>query len=53
MIEARTRREILFNGDVSFERGGQRATSNWARFTGADQLLRLSDDLQLSRTAAS
>ncbi len=39
--------EILFNGDVSFERGGQRATGNRARFTGADQLLRLSDDPQL------
>lgn len=39
--------EILFSGKVSFERGSQRATSERARFTGADQLLRLSDDPQL------
>ncbi len=36
--------EILFNGQVSFERGSQRATADTARFIGAEQLLRLSDD---------
>jgi LPS export ABC transporter protein LptC/lipopolysaccharide transport protein LptA len=39
--------EILFRGNVSFERGGQRATSERARYTGADELLRLSDDPRL------
>ena len=40
---------ILFDGNVSFERGPQRATAQRARFTGRDSMLRLSDNPQLSQ----
>ncbi len=40
---------IFFNGNVSFERGPQRATSEHARFTGRDSLLRLSEKPRLAQ----
>ena len=40
---------IFFNGNVSFERGPQRATSEHARYTGRDSLLRLSENPRLAQ----
>jgi lipopolysaccharide transport protein LptA/LPS export ABC transporter protein LptC len=39
--------EVTFDDNVSFERGGQKATSQRARFSGDDKMLRLSEDPRL------